>query len=89
MPMESRMAGGDRHPIGADGLTGSSALESRERQQALWRMTLRARYVAIAVAGALALLPLAGDHRFWVAAITLLLVIPYNAIYDYVIPNAV
>jgi diguanylate cyclase (GGDEF)-like protein/PAS domain S-box-containing protein len=78
------MAGGDHDRTGADGLTGSSALESRERQQALWRMTLRARYVAIGVAGLLALLPLAGRHHFWVAAITFLVVIPYNAIYDYV-----
>jgi diguanylate cyclase (GGDEF)-like protein/PAS domain S-box-containing protein len=65
-------------------LAGTSALESRERQLRLWRMTLRARYVAIAAAGLLALLPLAGAHHYWVAAITFLVVIPYNAACDQV-----
>lgn len=84
MPMEPRMTGGDQPDASADWLTGSSALESRERQMLLWRMTLRARYAAIAAAGLLALLPVAGEHRYWVAAITFFVVIPYNAIYDIV-----
>ncbi len=74
------MTGGDQPDASVDWLTGSSALESQERQVALWRMTLRARYVAIGAVGLLALLPVAGPHRYWVAAITLFLVIPYNAL---------
>ena len=78
------MTGGDPTDAGAVGLSGSSALESRERQMDLWRMTLRARYVAIAAAGVLALLPVAGERRFVVAAMTFGLVIPYNALCAYV-----
>ena len=78
------MTGGDQLDAGADRLSGSSALESQERQMALWRMTLQARYVAIAAAGLLALLPIAGNQRFFVAGITFGLVIPYNALCDYV-----
>jgi diguanylate cyclase (GGDEF)-like protein/PAS domain S-box-containing protein len=82
--MEHGMTGGDQLQAATDRLSGSSALESQERQMALWRMTLRARYVAIAAAGCLALLPVAGDQRYFVAAITFGLVIPYNALCDYV-----
>jgi diguanylate cyclase (GGDEF)-like protein/PAS domain S-box-containing protein len=78
------MTGGDQPDAGADWLNGSSALESQERQMALWRMTLRARYVAIAAVGFLALLPVAGPNRYWVAAITFLLVVPYNAVCEQV-----
>jgi diguanylate cyclase (GGDEF)-like protein/PAS domain S-box-containing protein len=78
------MTGGDQPDASADWLTGSTALESRERQRALWQMTLRARYAAIAAAGLLALLPIAGQHGYWVAAITFGLAIPYNAICDLV-----
>jgi diguanylate cyclase (GGDEF)-like protein/PAS domain S-box-containing protein len=79
------MTGGDQPDASADWLTGSSALESRERQRSLWRMTLHARYVAITTAGLLALMPVAGDHGYWVTAITFLLVIPYNAVFDLVL----
>jgi diguanylate cyclase (GGDEF)-like protein/PAS domain S-box-containing protein len=79
------MTGGDQPDAGTDWLTGSSALESHERQRALWQMTLRARYAAIAAVGLLALLPVAGAHRFWVAAVTFGLVIPYNAVCDVVL----
>ncbi len=60
----------------------SSFLESRERQLRLWRMTLRARYVAIATVALLALLPLAGPHRLWIVAALLGVMIPYNYLCD-------
>lgn len=59
-----------------------SALETRERQLALWSMILRARYAAIGLAALLAFSPSGGDHGFWVGLIALFLVIPYNGIYD-------
>jgi diguanylate cyclase (GGDEF)-like protein/PAS domain S-box-containing protein len=79
------MTGGDQPDAGADWLSGSSALESRERQRVLWRMTLRARYVAIAIAGLLALLPVAGERHLWVAALALVVVMPYNAAFDLIL----
>jgi diguanylate cyclase (GGDEF)-like protein/PAS domain S-box-containing protein len=81
MPMEPRMTGGDGPNAGAGWLTGGSALAASDSQRALWRMTLQLRYVAIAAAGLLALLPVAGQHHYWVAAITFLVVIPYNAVF--------
>ncbi len=60
----------------------SAFLESREGQLRLWRMSMRARYVALVSIAVLALLPAAGPHRFWIAAAIALLVIPYNYIYD-------
>ncbi len=60
----------------------STFLESREGQLRLWRMSMRARYVAVVSIAVLALLPVAGPHRFWIAAALALLIVPYNYIYD-------
>jgi len=55
------------------------ALESRERQVALWRNVLWARYAAIVGAALIALTPAAGPSGRWVALIAVGLVLPYNA----------
>ncbi|HVN50762.1 MAG TPA: hypothetical protein VMT43_04990, partial [Acidimicrobiales bacterium] len=61
----------------------SSSVESRERQQRVWRMTLRARYAAILSATVAALLPIAGPHGRWIALALLVVVMPYNYLYDW------
>jgi diguanylate cyclase (GGDEF)-like protein/PAS domain S-box-containing protein len=74
---------GERESHHADLRSADSAfLEARERQLALWRMLLRARYVAIGAAAALALTPAAGPRHWWVALIAIVVVIPYNGAYD-------
>ena len=60
----------------------STFLESREGQLRLWRMSMRARYVAIGSIALMAVLPVAGPHRFWIVAAITLGVIPYNYVYD-------
>jgi diguanylate cyclase (GGDEF)-like protein/PAS domain S-box-containing protein len=67
---------------GTGELDESAFLESREGQLRLWRMSMRARYVALVSIALLALLPVAGPHRFWIAAALALVVIPYNYVYD-------
>ena len=42
----------------------TSALEARDRQQRLWQLVLRTRYVAIAALVVAALLPV-GSGRWW------------------------
>ena len=64
------------------GLGDSTFLESHERQMRLWRMTLRARYLAIIAVSLLACLPVAGPRRFWIVAFLMLVVLPYNFVYD-------
>jgi diguanylate cyclase (GGDEF)-like protein/PAS domain S-box-containing protein len=64
------------------GLGDSAFLESHERQLRLWRMTLRARYLAIGAVSVLACLPLAGPNRFWIVGFLLLVVLPYNYLND-------
>ncbi|WP_208027314.1 putative bifunctional diguanylate cyclase/phosphodiesterase [Rhabdothermincola sediminis] len=69
--------------------------EARDRQIELWRMVIRARYAAVAAAALLATTPAAGPKHWWLAAIAIFLVIPYNAVYDVllrrrgVLPNTV
>ncbi len=60
----------------------SAFLESREGQLRLWNMSMRARYVALVAVALLALTPVAGPHRFGLAAALVVLVIPYNYLYD-------
>jgi diguanylate cyclase (GGDEF)-like protein/PAS domain S-box-containing protein len=60
----------------------SSSVESRERQLRVWRMTLRARYAAIISVSVAALLPIAGPHGRWIALALLVVVLPYNHLYD-------
>jgi diguanylate cyclase (GGDEF)-like protein/PAS domain S-box-containing protein len=69
--------GGDVNAVGA-----GSALESQERQLELWRMILHARYLAIALAGLLAVTPTAGPRGMWVALLTFATVLPYNGVYE-------
>lgn len=58
------------------------ALEARERQVALWRHVLIARYAAIVGAAAIALTPAAGPRGGWVALIAIAVVLPYNTACD-------
>ena len=62
----------------------SSLVESRDRQLQVWRMTLRARYAAILAVSIAALLPIAGRHGRWIALALLVVVMPYNYLYDWV-----
>ncbi len=64
------------------GLGDSTFLESHERQLRLWRMTMRARYIAIVSVALVASLPPAGTRRYWVVAFLLLIVLPYNYVND-------
>ena len=61
----------------------SSLLESRDRQLQVWRMTLRARYVAIMAVAAAALLPVAEPHGRWISLALVVVVMPYNYLYDW------
>ncbi|MEJ5254245.1 MAG: EAL domain-containing protein [Acidimicrobiales bacterium] len=75
--------------------TDAAFFEARDRQIELWRMVIRARYLAIIAAALLATTPAAGRNHWWVAAIAVFLVVPYNAAYDLllhrrgVLPNTV
>lgn len=86
--------GGPASDEGA-GSSDAAFFEARDRQIELWRMVIRARYVAIVAAALLATTPAAGPKHWWVAAIAITLVIPYNAVYDVllqrrrVLPNTV
>jgi diguanylate cyclase (GGDEF)-like protein/PAS domain S-box-containing protein len=60
----------------------STEFEAHERQLVLWRMIVRARYVAIGIVALATLLPSVGPHRYWIAAGLVLLVLPVNALYD-------
>jgi diguanylate cyclase (GGDEF)-like protein/PAS domain S-box-containing protein len=60
----------------------SSILESRERQLRVWQMALRTRYAGILAVACAAMLPLAGRHGRWLAAALILVMIPYNYLYD-------
>src|SRR4051794_3481135 len=64
------------------GLGDSTFLESHERQLRLWRMTMRARYLAIVSVALVASLPAAGPRRYWVVGFLLLIVLPYNYVND-------
>ena len=63
--------------------TGDSTLvEWRERQLGLWKMTMQARYAVLVAMAAVALLPMAQPHGRPAAAALLLVLVPYNALYD-------
>src|SRR5450755_3233252 len=62
----------------------SSFVESRDRQLQVWRMTLRARYAAIIAVAVAALLPVAEPHGRWISLALVVVVIPYNYLYDWI-----
>src|SRR4051794_23693805 len=80
-----RMSGGpiDRNrSTPPSGAAESTALEWSERQVGLWQMTLRARYAVLVAVAIIALLPIAQPHGRWIAALTIFVLLPYNALYD-------
>ena len=57
-------------------------MELHEHRLDVWRQILRFRYISIAALGVLAMLPVAGPHHWIVAAILLVLVLPFNLLND-------
>ncbi len=60
----------------------SSDSESSRRQAEIWRMLIKARYLALLAAAAVALTPAGGDQRLLLLVATIFVVIPYNGAYD-------
>ncbi|MBI2704643.1 MAG: EAL domain-containing protein [Actinobacteria bacterium] len=58
----------------------SAALEGDEQKYALWRMIIRARYLAIAVLAVLSVPDAAGDRHLQVAAALIVVMLPYNGL---------
>lgn len=92
VPMRRRMGGAASEEAWS---SDTAVFEARDRQIELWRMVIRARYAAVGAAALLATTPAAGPKHWWLAAIAIFLVIPYNAVYDVllrrrgVLPNTV
>jgi len=70
--------------VEAMGRGDSTYLESRERQLGLWKMTLKARYAALAAYAALCAFPVAGPQHWWIAGALVSIALPYNAINDWI-----
>ncbi len=78
------MTGGELVGSG-DVWAATSDSESSRRQTEIWRMLVRARYVALVVASIVAMSPAGGERRWWIVAATIGVVIPYNGVYDLIL----
>jgi diguanylate cyclase (GGDEF)-like protein/PAS domain S-box-containing protein len=70
--------------LAARGEAAAAGLLSAEPQVALWHRIMRYRYLVV-LALAAALVPAAGDRRFWISAGLILVALPYNALYEHLL----